>query len=279
MRSYKELYGGLVVAAVAQMSPAYAGSQTEPGFTTGVAVYQAAPEGLYFIGIPQYGVRSTTPSVDSFFFSPFLYYQSPWEFVAAKVSFYASPTVVNVSYNGHNTLGWYNIYAASQLTWDLGGGFGTGFRFGGYIPNSGPTSSNFGTVEGRTGLTYSKDGFMATANFIYGIPTPDQATGNMTAPNYFNVDLTALKSFNKFSVGAIAFGSTDVNKPYAAYAKQSQFALGALVGYDFGVASVQLKLTSDVAENNYGGYEKRAWMNIIIPLWMNLPAPVVAAKY
>jgi hypothetical protein len=268
-----------IALIASQMSSAHAASQTEPGFTTGVGVYQAAPEGLYFIGIPQYGVRSTAPSVDSFFFSPFIYYQSPFQIAGAKVSFYTSPTVVDVVYNGHNTLGWYNIYVASQLTWDLGGGFGTGFRLGGYIPTSGPTASNFGTVEARTGVTYSKDGIMATANFIYGMPTPDQGTGNMTAPNYFNVDLTALKYFNKFSVGIVGFGSTDVNRPYASYAIQSQFALGAVLGYDFDRVSVQLKLTSDVAEHNYGGYEKRAWMNIIVPLWMNLPPKDVTAKY
>jgi hypothetical protein len=52
------------------------------------------------------------------------------------------------------------------------------------------------------------------------------------------------------------------------------------VGYEFGTVNVQIKLTRDLAEANYGGFDTRAWGNIIIPLRVAAPPPVaVAAKY
>ena len=41
-----------------------------------------------------------------------------------------------------------------------------------------------------------------------------------------------------------AFGSTDLNRPVPTYLKQSQFAVGGLVGYELGPFSVQAYSTS-----------------------------------
>ena len=66
--------------------------------------------------------------------------------------------------------------------------------------------------------------------------------------------------------------STDLNAPIAAYQKQSQFALGGLVGYYFDRVSVQAYVTSDVYEKNYGGSNNISGnLRITIPLW-NPPA-------
>ena len=74
-------------------------------------------------------------------------------------------------------------------------------------------------------------------------------------------------------IGAIAYGSWDVSNPcagfgvYSVNCKQSQFAVGGLVGYDFGSFIAQAKLAGDVAETNYGAKEVRGTINIIKPLW------------
>jgi hypothetical protein len=71
---------------------------------------------------------------------------------------------------------------------------------------------------------------------------------------------------NNWELGVVAFGSTDLNKPNPTYQTQSQFALGPLIGYHFGALEVQVKLTSDVYQRNYGGYDRRIWASIIFPL-------------
>ena len=49
--------------------------------------------------------------------------------------------------------------------------------------------------------------------------------------------------------------------------KQSQFAVGGLVGYDFGSFSGNFKLTQVVSEQNYGYKDTTAWLTIVKPLW------------
>ena len=81
-------------------------------------------------------------------------------------------------------------------------------------------------------------------------------------------------------IGAIAYGSWDLDARTVCVAdehswcKQSQFAVGGLVGYDFGAFITQFKLAADVSEDNYNGKEVRGNVNIIKPLWN--PAPLEA---
>ena len=63
-------------------------------------------------------------------------------------------------------------------------------------------------------------------------------------PNFLNFDLTAIKRFGKWQVGPVGLSSLDLNAPIAAYKKQSQFALGGLVGYAFKWGSVQAFVTA-----------------------------------
>jgi outer membrane putative beta-barrel porin/alpha-amylase len=81
-------------------------------------------------------------------------------------------------------------------------------------------------------------------------------------PNFLNVDLTATKKFGKWEIGPVGFYSTDLNSPIAGYQKQSQFAVGGLIGYDFGPVIMQAYLTTDVYEKNYGGHDTRLWGRI-----------------
>jgi Putative MetA-pathway of phenol degradation len=53
-------------------------------------------------------------------------------------------------------------------------------------------------------------------------------------PNFINVDLTATKKFDKWEFGAVAYGSADLTRPVVNYQKQSEIAVGGLLGYDFG---------------------------------------------
>ncbi len=111
--------------------------------------------------------------------------------------------------------------------------------------------------------------------------------GLKAGPDYVNLDLTATKTIGKWEVGAVAFGSWDVSdislaaNGFVPYAKQSQFALGGLVGYNFTGISLQAYLTRDVFTDNYfnpsfecttigvcsKAYETRFWTRVVVPLW------------
>jgi hypothetical protein len=102
----------------------------------------------------------------------------------------------------------------------------------------------------------------ATEGGIAGTP------GAPAHPDYLNIDLTATKTFGKWEIGAVGFYSTDLKDEVLAggLGKQSQFAVGALAGYDWGAVKTQLYLTRDVYEQNYGGFDTRVWGRIIVPL-------------
>jgi hypothetical protein len=55
----------------------------------------------------------------------------------------------------------------------------------------------------------------------------------------------------------VAYASADLTSPIASYQKQSQVAVGGLVGYDFGPVALQAYATTDVVEHNYGGVDTR----------------------
>ena len=86
--------------------------------------------------------------------------------------------------------------------------------------------------------------------------------------NPVNLDLTATKKFGPWEIGAVAHSARPkiFNQQVPTYLKQSQFAVGGLVGYDFGPFSVQAYVTTDVAEEDSGGEDTRGILRVRIPL-------------
>jgi Putative MetA-pathway of phenol degradation len=123
----------------------------------------------------------------------------------------------------------------------------------------------------RFALGYTANGWNLTANAIWGIQA-DQRTTTIN-PDFVNVDPTATKKICNGELGLVGLYSTDTTTPVPGYRRESQFALGPLVGYNFGPVILQAYLTRDVAESNYSGFDTRLWGRIIIPV----PDPVSAA--
>jgi Putative MetA-pathway of phenol degradation len=127
------------------------------------------------------------------------------------------------------------------------------------------------SLNQRFALSYTGYDWNLTANVIWGIhldsvtdrpqlsPCPVSLTFpfNGCNPDFINVDLTAGKKFGKWQVAWVGFYSSDLTEPVPGYAKQSQFAMGGLLGYDFGPLVLQGYLTTDVWERNYGGHDIR----------------------
>ncbi|MDI9849238.1 transporter [Rhodoblastus sp. 17X3] len=268
--------------------PARAGSELQPGTSVGLALGAPLPEGVYSLTLPNWGARSTNPATNVGVLTPlWLVWSTPWTLLGGRIGFDAATPVAQVGIDnpvGLNKAGWANPLVEVSLKWALGNNFYFGVHEGVHLPVEGPLEQigvayNFASFMQVASLSYLNDGWNLTATFAYGTGRNGTTPGSF-APSWLNYDLTATKTFGKWEVGPIAFGSADLSSPYPGYARQSQFALGGLVGYNFGPLNLQLKLTTDLAERNYGGRDTRIWANIVVPIWLApTPNQQIAAKY
>lgn len=262
--------GALSLVALAPC--AHAGSVTQPGETVGLAAGAPLPEGVYFVNTADWGCRNTSPEdtcvgVDI----PVLAWATPVFLLGGRLQLLGAMPLIEVGVEGTDyTSGFYNPFLAAQLAWDLGNGFGVSYMAGFYVGVNTSVAFDSTSFNQRFAISYTADGWNLTANAIWGIQF--EGVTSTINPNFLNVDLTATKKIGKFEIGPVAYYSTDLNNPLPLYRKQSQFAVGGLIGYDFGPVIAQAYLTTDVYEENYGGYDTRLWGRIIVPLWNPQPA-------
>lgn len=264
-------------------APAHAGSVTEPGETLGAAIGAPAPPGVYLVDTSNWGCRDTQPKETCEGVTiPLVVWSTPWKILGGRLQF-ALATLTGVEVGVQDTTylsGWFNPYADIQLAWDLGHGWGFSALLGYYLAVDSPVAFSSDTINPRFALSYTGDHWDLTANVILGFQF-DQVTSRPQAspcpvspafphngcnPDYINIDLTATKTFDKWELGPVAYYSSDLSTPVPGYLKQSQFAIGGFIGYEFGPAILQGYLTTDIYQKNYGGYDTRGWARIIIPV-------------
>jgi hypothetical protein len=178
----------------------------------------------------------------------------------------------------------YNWAAAGQLAWDLGGGWGVSYLIGAYFDVHAHLAWSDTSLNQRLAVSYTGGGWNITANVIYmthfdtttdrpqisPCPQPRQFDG--CNPDALNLDLTVTKKYGKWEFGPVAYGSWDLTSPRD-LPEQRQFAVGGLVGYDFGNIILQTYVTTNTFQDNYGGIDTRVWSRVVIPLGNPLGAP------
>jgi hypothetical protein len=258
---------------------------TQPGETAGIALGAPLPPGFYFVDTSNWGVRDVSGIKESVGVTiPIIVWSTPWKVLGARVGFLVAtpalevgttsgivptrfgPVPVPATYNESM----YNPFIGGSLAWDLGGGLGFSYILGAYIGVSESLADKSSFLINRGTLSYTANGWNLTASAVVGtaLDTVNPLNNPNAHPDYLNVDLTATKAFGKWEVGAVGFYSTDLDSvnQVTGYQKQSQFALGGLVGYDWGELKTQVYLTRDVHEQNYGGYDTRVWGRVLVPL-------------
>jgi Putative MetA-pathway of phenol degradation len=268
------------------ITTARASSVTQPGETVGVPAGEPLPQGLYLANTADWGCRNASPTSCLGITIPVVTWSTPWTVVGARVQFFTVTPWIDVGV--HNTSYNQSIYNPAlfgQLAWNLGDGFGVSYALGAYFGIGEPVAWSATSLNQRFALSYTRGGWNLTANVIYGAqldsltdqpqisPCPPPNGSNGCNPDFLNVDLTATKKFGKWEFGGVAYGSTDLTRPVANYRKQSEIAVGGLLGYDFGPVNLQVYATTEVAERNYGGRDTRGWFRMIIPLWTPEAAP------
>jgi hypothetical protein len=281
----------LAAAAVIALAGAASADPVSPaGWTTGIALGAPLPEGVYFINTATYFERSPrglAPTIDAVVNIPVVAWSTPFAILGGRLEVLGIVPELGVGINPNSFGGaassWRDVYNPAGLVgvaWDLGGGWGFGNYVGAFAPvdtrlgNTLNLGGNYWTFLELATLAYNRDGWSATANFTYSSSGNDKNTGVAIQPDTAQIDLSISRHINKWEVGLVGYGSTDLGAPSpfrtagGLYGKkQSQFALGGLVGYNFGPVITQFYLTRDVAETNYSGYDTRFWTRVIVPLW------------
>ncbi|MGO4685051.1 transporter [Hyphomicrobium sp. 2TAF46] len=258
------------------IAPAAAVSWTPPGVTMGVPLGAAFAPGLYVSNLTHYGDgpdKSITADVPAFTWS------SGWKFLGASYSAVVIPEVLQVQNKktSKTSTGIFSpLLIPASLSWNLGQGFfvsvgeGIYFPFDSNVSFTTPGQTSGWAAETRVAFSYLKDGWIVSANTIYGLTTAD-AVGRRQ-PNYFNVDWTVAHAFGKWQVGAVGYGAWDLEETVtnAAVGKGHIVGVGGMVGYDFGSSKLLLELTHAVDQGgatNYSRNDTHVWARLTFPIW------------
>ncbi|WP_155931668.1 transporter [Methylopila sp. 73B] len=290
------------VAAAAFTSMTFDANAAKPfpgtlqtGETAGLATGAPLPEGVYFVNTLSFGVRDTNPDARFLVDVPALVWASPYSIGGGQIQIIGALPMAHLSARGtgFDEYGLYNPFLAGAIAWDLGNGFG--FRWlSGFYFNAGDRDLRVPATTWRNdaALSYTADGWNLTANLTYAwtFGTSNYSAFDSTS-NGFNLDLTATKTFGKWELGVVGFGSYETGLPNgynaAGIGRSKQFALGPLVGYNFGPVILQSYLTRDIYAKNQNllgtkadGKETRFWTRVIIPLWSpEKPMAPLVTKY
>ena len=264
------LIASACLMACAFTNNAYAGSQLMPGISTGIPMGIPLPEGVYGISIPTYGTRDSSPELTVSGGAPmWLIWSTPITIGGGRLIFDTVTPYVKADFkNGPTISEFTNTSIDAQLKWSLGNDIYGGFQLGTWLPADNALSRDWTSYQIVGAITKLDAKSHYSATIAYGT---GKDNGPNVAPDWINLDLTAIRKFDKWELGAVGFTSRDLGGPIATgtTGKQSQTAAGVLIGYNFGKFSTQLKYTQDITEKNYGGKDKRLWMNIVIPFHAN----------
>ncbi len=192
-----------------------------------------------------------------------------------------------------------------DLSWNLGHGWFTALALNVIGPDGSQWPSTFASVDLNPdywtfapafALSYLDANWLASANLRYDINTASRGV-TMAAPflagagngfvsgNELFGDLTALYKIGKWSIGPVGYfeAQTTADRPGLGVActpaicgYQSQIAVGALVGYDFGPVAVQTWFDQTVeCKNAVCGLD--VWARMSFRIWApEGPKPLVA---
>jgi Putative MetA-pathway of phenol degradation len=280
-------------ALAASSTAALASSELPAGVTTGIALGAPLPEGVYDISIGSYGSNSAGYSATNMAYAIpiWLIWSTPWTIAGGRIQLDTATGVADVwstAYGGAPTYpfgtdSWLNTLLEAGIKWNLGNGWNFGLQAGAWLPSDQnlplALGRNYTAFQGLASVSYLKNGWNLTATGIYGSAgandhfNSDYGAIDNWQGSWFNLDLTATRKFGKLELGTIAYGSWDIeynNCDSVTCPRERAFAIGGLVGYDFGSFVAQAKLSAEVMhqwEDVDVAKEVRGTLTIIKPLW------------
>jgi len=279
----------LITAGIGQASAYEFGGPSwaqKPGATLGAGA-EAPPPGIYMLdqaftyqsnfvgpGANTQPMVHANVGVTGFLFAP------GWTFLGATYTAVIVQPFVDLAVgadplvgggalaNGAILTGLHNTFVNPlQLTWKLGD-FGVTADLGIYVPDgsiqgatgNGNNGSPWWTFQPELRVGYYKDGWAFTANSFVEINTKNTITGYTTG-DIFHEELTLTKTFGKWTVGPVAYyvGQVTNDRNNGAFyggltnGKFDIWAVGGLLAYNFGPASLSVWVADEVSATTNGG--------------------------
>jgi hypothetical protein len=270
--------------------PAMADSVSQPGFTMGAPLGANPPPGLYFANFTNYGIAKESAGVHSVGNGvevPAFIWSTGYNFLGASLAMSAAWGAVEVGIpNTSYAVDMFNpIVNPIALSWNLGSGFFVSFNEDIYIPVHTKISAPGSAIEQRVSLSYLANDWVISANNIFGLTTGSSYSARV--PDYYNIDATLAHRFGAWELGAVGYGSFDLQTTAlnSALGRGSAVGVGGLLGYAFsngvGLTFILSHQVVSVGTTEYGKEDTRGWATIVIPIWNPTPpAPkTLAAKY
>ena len=196
-----------------------------------------------------------------------------WTFLGASYDAVLVNSVVNSDIGAPANIdkaGLHNTFVVpAELSWKLGdSGFVVKAGLGIYAPDGTTSGANknfsignpFWTFRPEFIISYLKDGWNLTAIFYEEFNTKNTITG-YTSGNQIDFEFAATKRIGNWTVGPVAYYIGQVTNDTSSafygnainYNRSSSLAVGGLVGYDFGKASLTVWAFDQVTANASGG--------------------------
>ena len=312
------LAAGAVALTVGMTSTiAQAQTTTVPGEQVGLAIGAPLPEGIYAINTFTFRRTDGRNDPDTAVNVPVLVWSTPFVPFGGRVELLVAPPTVfaftrnpagvankDISINVGTFVG--GIWA-----FDLGSNFGVSLLGGVYLNDLNGDRGSIITANGTTATpvlpqlssntyragiaaSYTGDGYNITANLTgnfydapatFGGNNAFGSRGPFNISDALNLDLTATKKFGKFEIGAIGYGTVNLqpnqtvfvnsNLSDARIGRGGRFLLGGLVGYDFGPFTAQAYVARTVARTSDSFDSTEGWFRLVVPLYS--PGAVAAA--
>jgi hypothetical protein len=262
----------------------YPGFAQLPGVTLGGATAEAPPPGVYMFNQAAVAVSrivgpgapningSATPIHVSGAAAGILWVPG-WTFLGATydavlVQPWFAVDIAN-PIDVHPT-GFHNTYIVpAELSWKLGdSGFFVKAGLGMYVPDgniSGPNGlgsigNPWWTFQPEFVISYLKNGWNFTANLFEELNTKNTITGYQTG-DILHAEFTATKTIDKWTVGPVAYYvgqvTKDTSSPFYRGAINSNsydiWAVGGLIGYNFGPVTLNVWALDQVSARASGG--------------------------
>ncbi|MDR3439962.1 transporter [Telmatospirillum sp.] len=275
-----------------------------PGVTEGLSSGALPPAGLYFVNETLYtpthlyspGSKDTAVRLDAFVDVPIIEWAPGLKVLGADYAVLLAQPFTNITTttggtisNGNNIgsgFGWYDtLVVPGVLSWSLPNDFHVATQLGLWLPDGSKdtrmavkNSNRYWAVEPGVGVSWLHDGWSANLLLTYDVNF-EKSADNPTLKDYrsgdqFIAEYSVTKTIGKWTFGVGGYALQQVEKDEAtafngvkskvANSEASKYALGPIVGYNFGPVIVQAYYHENLKTENYvGGNE--FWTRVLVP--------------
>lgn len=275
-----------------------------PGVTEGLTSGMVPPEGIYAVNETFYspthlyspGSKDTPVRLDAFVDVPIIEWVPGLRFLGADYAVIVAQPFTNITTTGGATLsngpnlgsgnGWYDtLIVPAVLSWSLPHDFHVATQIGVWLPDGSKdnrmavkNSNRYWAVEPGIGVSWLHDGWAVNLLLTYDVnfekSADSSAYKDYGSGDQFIAEYSATKTLGKWTFGVGGYALTQLQKDEVtgwngartrlANSEARKYAIGPIVGYNFGPVILQAYYHENIKTENYvGGNE--FWTRLLAP--------------